>query len=328
MPRIGFVGRRTVRTSAPRLMGYAWMAVAITIWASWLVLTSSGVTTALSPVDLAGLRALVPAVVLAPLLWRQRYEVARLGLQKSLLLSLYGAPFTLCVGYGLSYAPVAHAGAMVPSLMPVFVLFIGWIALGQRVSAYQLGSAVLIIAGAAAIVFRPAEGARPDNLWIGHGVFLAGAFFWACFTLTLRQHAISPFLATALVGAISTLCLAPFWVMSGLSTMGAATPPDIAFQFVFQGVITGLVSLYAFGEALRVLGLVATRLAAFTPAVATCLAIPILSQVPDAYEIAAIGLVVGGLLVASLPARAVRSAASERGQSPDDPRCRKSQMPY
>ena len=55
-----------------RLKGYAWMMAAVVIWASWLVLTSSGVTTDLSPIDLAGLRALVPAIVLGPLLWRHR----------------------------------------------------------------------------------------------------------------------------------------------------------------------------------------------------------------------------------------------------------------
>lgn len=102
------------------------MSVAIFIWAIWLVLTSSGVTTDLTPVDLAGLRALVPAVVLAPMLWRHRQDIVQFGFLRILLLSVYGAPFTLCVGYGLSYAPVAHAGVMVPSLMPVVVTAVGF----------------------------------------------------------------------------------------------------------------------------------------------------------------------------------------------------------
>ena len=286
------------------------MAVAISIWASWLVLTSSGVTTDLSPIDLAGLRALMPALILAPLLWRQRRDVAKLGLKKSLLLSVYGAPFTLCVGYGLGYAPVAHAGVMVPSLMPVCVTFIGWLVLGRRVSTSHFSSAMLIVAGASAIVFRPVDVTNSEDLWIGHSLFLAAAVFWACFTLTVQRHAIAPFLATALVGIISTLGLAPFWAISELSMLAEASFQDIAFQFVFQGIIAGLVSLFAFGEALRLLGLLATRLSAFTPAVATCLAIPILSQVPDLYEIAALALVVGGLLVASLPARVTRPGSS------------------
>lgn len=311
------MGRRTPPTShnrramnshrVSRLIGYAWMSVAILIWASWLVLTSSGVTTDLAPIDLAGLRALIPAVVLAPMLWRHRQDISQLGPAKILLLSLYGAPFTLCVGYGLGFAPVAHAGAMVPGLMPVVVTVVGFLALGQRLSAPQVLSALLIMAGASAIVFRPSNALSMEEIWIGHTLFLTGAVFWASFTLTVRRYAISSFLATALVGVVSAIGLAPIWVLSGLSSLEAASTADIAFQVFFQGVITGLVSLYAFGEALRRLGLVATRLSALTPAAATLLAFPILSQVPDRVEVAALGLVVVGLLVASMPMRPARS---------------------
>ncbi|MDX1742847.1 MAG: DMT family transporter, partial [Ruegeria sp.] len=286
----------------------AWMSVAIAIWASWLVLTSTGVTTDLTPVDLAGLRTLVPAVVLAPILWRERELVARIGLGKCLLLSAYGAPFTLCVGYGLGYAPVAHAGAMVPSLMPVAVAAVGFLVLGQRISAPQFLSAVLIVAGASAIVLRRAQPWGSDELWVGHLLFLVGALLWACFTLTVRRHSIDPFLATAVVGAVSTLGLAPIWALSGLSSLGTASTPDIAFQLIFQGVVTGLISIFAFGRALRLLGAVATRMSALTPAAATLLAIPILSQMPDTFEIAALGLVVCGLLVASIPSRRTQTA--------------------
>ena len=291
-----------------RFKGYAWMSIAILIWASWLVLTSSGVTTNLSPIDLAGLRALGPAIVLSPLLWRQRHELAKLGLVKCLLLSAYGAPFTLCVGYGLGYAPVAHAGAMVPSLMPVLVATGGVLLLGQRMSVHQKLSALLIIAGVLVIVLRPAQGSSPDGVWIGHMLFFVGALFWACFTLTVRHTTISPFLATAIVGTVSTLGLAPIWVLSGLSSLGTSSASDIVFQLIFQGVITGLISLYAFGQALRLLGAVATRMSAITPAVATFLAITILSQVPDTFEGAALSLVMGGLLVASIPSRTSQSA--------------------
>ena len=294
------------------LKGYAWMTAAVVIWASWLVLTSSGVTTDLSPIDLAGLRALVPAIVLGPLLWRQRQEIAKLGLARCLMLSLYGAPFTLCVGYGLGYAPVAHAGAMVPSLMPVIVAFAGSLIFGQRISQPHLWSALLIVSGALAIVLRSDEISGTRDIWIGHALFLMAALFWACFTLTLRRHAVPPFLATSVVATISTLGLVPIWALPGLSSLGSASTSDVVFQLIFQGVITGLVSLYAYGQALQLIGLVATRLAAMTPAVATLLAVPVLAQVPDTFELAVLGLVVGGLLVASLPPRVTLTPAVQR----------------
>ncbi|MEM1162432.1 MAG: EamA/RhaT family transporter, partial [Pseudomonadota bacterium] len=139
-----------------------------------------------------------------------------------------------------------------------------------------------------------------------------GALLWACFTVTVRRHAINPFLATAIVGTVSTVGLVPVWTLGGLSSLGIASASDIAFQLIFQGVITGLVSLYAFGNALRLLGPVATRLSALTPAVATLLAVPILFQVPSTVEVAALGLVVGGLLVLSVPTRTSRRRAPSR----------------
>ena len=119
------------------LAGYAWMSVAILIWASWLVLTSSGRTTDLSVLDLAALRALIPTLILAPLLWRARAKVARIGLVRCLLISLYGLPFILCVGYGLSMAPVAHAGALVPGTMPLFAVALSGIFLGEFIGKRQ-----------------------------------------------------------------------------------------------------------------------------------------------------------------------------------------------
>lgn len=301
-PPIG-IDRPACAGTVSRGVGYAWMSVAVSVWASWLVLTSSGVTTDLSPVDLAGFRALVPAVVLAPFLWRQRRQVARIGLWRSLLLSAYGAPFTLCVGYGLGFAPVAHAGAMVPGLMPVMVTVIGVLIMGQGLSAGQSISALLIATGVAAIVLGSTEALNQQEAWTGHALFLLGALFWACFTVTVRRHAIAPFLAAAIVAVVSMVGLAPVWAFAGLSTLATASAPDIAFQLIFQGVITGLVSLYAFGQALRVLGSVATRLTALTPVVATCLAVPVLSQVPDLFDVAALGAVLAGLLIASAPSR-------------------------
>ncbi len=281
------------------MAGYTWMAIAISIWASWLVLTSSGRTTALSVFDLAWFRALAPAFLLAPLLWRQRREIAKLGLTRCLLLSAYGAPFTLCVGYGLSFAPVAHAGAMVPGLMPVFAAVLSFLFLGQRLKLQQTTSVFLILSGAFAILLWTSATSGPDETWIGQLFFLIGALCWACFTVTMKALDISPFLATGILGGMSAAGLAPFWAFSELSSMGAAHPADVVFQAVFQGVFSGLVSLFAFGKALRLIGSNATTLSALTPGVAALLAIPVLGQVPHLIDCLALVLVVAGLVLGS-----------------------------
>lgn len=282
------------------LAGYAWMSLAVLIWASWLVLTSSGRTTTLSVVDLAVLRAAVPTVVLAPMLWRERRTVAQLGALRCLYLSAYGAPFALLVGYGLGLAPVADAGAIVPGLMPVFALALAFVFLGQRLSRGDLVAVFLILSGAAVILLRGTDQLTADQAWAGHILFLFGALCWAGFTVTVRTFEIPAFLATAIVGAVSTTWLLPLWIVSGLSNLEDTNWNDVVFQTVFQGIISGLISMFAFSHALRLIGARAAALSALTPGVATLIALPVLGQTPNALDILALAFVMTGLIIWNL----------------------------
>jgi drug/metabolite transporter (DMT)-like permease len=288
---------QTVGERGASMMGYAWMSLAVLIWASWLVLTSSGRTTNLSVVDLAGFRAVIPTVVLAPLLWRHRNIVAQLGATRCLLLSAYGAPFTLLVGHGLGFAPVAHAGAMVPGLMPVFAVALAYVFLGQRQGKGSVAALVLILSGAVTILLRGTDQLAVREMWVGHLLFFSGALCWACFTVTIRTFEIPAFLATAIVGAVSTSWLLPFWIVSDLSNFVTARWTDIVFQAVFQGIISGLISMYAFAQALRLIGVQASVLSALTPGVAAILAVPVLGQIPQLSDVFALGVVVMGLII-------------------------------
>ncbi len=284
-------------SSAALLAGYAWMSLAVLIWASWLVLTSSGRTTTLAVIDLASFRAFVPTMVLAPLLWHNRQVVLRIGGMRCLLLAAYGAPFTLFVGYGLEFAPVAHAGALVPGLMPVFALAFAFLFCGEGVGPKEAIAVVLILCGAATISMRGTDPLVANEMWRGHLLFLAGAVCWACFTVTVRRIEISALIATGIVGAMSTVVLLPIWVLFDFSRLSTAHGADIAFQVVFQGVIAGLVSMYAFGRALKLVGASASALSALTPGVAALLAVPVLGQIPQPTDLFALGLVVTGLVV-------------------------------
>ena len=278
---------QTVRESGASLAGYAWMSLAVSIWR----------TTTLSVVDLAVFRAVIPTVVLAPLLWHHRRTVAQLGATRCLLISAYGAPFTLLVGHGLGFAPVAHAGAMVPGLMPVFAVALACVFLGQRLSKGIVVALVLILSGAMTILLRGADQLAVHDMRAGHFLFLLGAFCWACFTITVRAFEIPAFLATAIVGAASTTWLLPFWIVSDLSNLATAPWTDIVFQSVFQGIISGLISVYAFSRALRLIGGQASVLSALTPGVAAGLAVPVLGQAPPLSDIFALGVVVMGLII-------------------------------
>ena len=206
----------------------------------------------------------------------------------------------MLVGYGLGFAPVAHAGAMVPGLMPVFTVVLAYVFLFQRLSKENVLAMMLILAGALAVFLRGTDPSAVHDIWVGHVLFLLGALCWACFTVTVRAFDIPAFLATAIVGAVSTTWLLPFWIVSDLSNFATAHWADIAFQTVFQGIISGLISLYAFSRALRLIGGQASVLSALTPGVAALLAVPVLGQVPQILDIFALVAVVTGLVIWNL----------------------------
>ena len=287
------MGEALTQPSA-RLRGLFWIAIAVLIWAAWLVVTTSGQATELAVMDLALLRTGVPALILAPVLWRGRAELRALGLGRILALALYGAPFTLSVAYGLTLAPSAHAGAMVPGMMPLFAALLGVAILRERLNHIQLVGLLLILLAAGLIVFAGGLSGGPSP---GHRFFLIGALCWAAFTVTLKTVSISAFLVTGLVGAISAFVLLPIWVISGFGQVLTAPVSDFLFQIVFQGLLTGFVSVFAFGKALELLGESARGASALVPGLAALMAIPVLGQVPSGAEVVALALVILGIWV-------------------------------
>ena len=269
------------------------------IWAGWLVLTSTGRVTDLAVIDLAGFRALIPTLVLAPLLWRERPVFRQIGLARCLLLACYGLPFTLCVGYGLTFAPVSHAGALVPGTMPLIAAMLGLVFLRERVEGKRLIGLAFILLSTLFVTLHSGSLAGTGETRIGHGLFLLGSLCWAIFTVTMKPIGVSPYLATAIVGGISTILVLPVWVLSDLSNLSQARAGDILFQLIFQGVPAGLVSLYAFGQAIRLLGSAAGAFSALVPGIAALMAIPVLGQIPSSAELVALGLVVAGVYLAT-----------------------------
>lgn len=290
--------------------GVAWGALAVTIWAGWLVFTTIGARGDLSTADLALFRSAIPALILAPLLWRRRADIRAIGVRRALQLALYGAPFVLLVGAGLQSAPVAHAGVIVPGLMPVFAALLGAIAFHERFPAARLLGFALIIAAVGLIAVD--AGVFAGGSFAAHGLFIAGAFGWAVFTVTARPLGQSPYVTTAVVGAVSAILLAPAMLAFDLSRLGEAAWSDAALHAAWQGLLSGLLSVYAYGRAIEALGASqAAALAALVPFVATAMAAPLLDQTPGAPAL--LGLLVVGagvyLAVGAPPPRLRRRPA-------------------
>lgn len=126
---------------------------AVSIWASWSVITRSAVTTNLNAWDIAELRFGVAGLLLAPVLLRRGLALDRLGsFGLAVIIAGNGAPYALIAATGLQFAPAYDSGALNPGCMPLFVALIATVVLKEQLSTTRKLGFFLILVGAVIIV--------------------------------------------------------------------------------------------------------------------------------------------------------------------------------
>jgi drug/metabolite transporter (DMT)-like permease len=225
------------------------------VGAGWQIMTRQSAMSAIAPLDLAMLRYWIPALVLAPLAWRQGLRPA--GLPWPLLLVLVvggGLPFGLLAMTGAKFAPAAHMGVLVPGAAPLLAAGIAWLlsretpSRGRAAGLACMGLSVVVL-GARAWADDGAAGT-----WRGDALFLVAAFVWAAFTLALRRSGLGPLHAAALINTWSALLLLPWFAVHGAPTIASLPWPELAIHALWQGVLAGLLGFLMFAVAVARLG--------------------------------------------------------------------------
>ena len=282
------------------LCGFA----AVSIWASWSVITRLAVTTSLDAWDIVALRFGVAGVLMAPILVQRGLARDRLGWRGlAVIIAGTGAPYALVAAVGLRFAPAYDGGALNPGCMPLFVALIAALVLGEKLSiARQLGLS-LILAGALIIVGWRAAAWSPSRTF-GDALFLFAAFLTACFTVVMRQAKLDPLHVAALVSTGSLMIYLPIYLALHGTCLAQLPLAEITVQAIFQGVLVTIVSLLLYGRAVAILG--ASGGAAFGALVPALLAIPLLGEWPNETDWVGILLISAGVYLTSggpLPSR-------------------------
>src|SRR4030095_4025880 len=90
-------------------------------------------------VTLGLLRYAIPALVMLPLLLRSMAAYRKAGLVKcAVMVCGSGAPFFLICSLGMTFAPAAHVGVMLPGVMPMFVALFSVLLFGERFGGARL----------------------------------------------------------------------------------------------------------------------------------------------------------------------------------------------
>jgi drug/metabolite transporter (DMT)-like permease len=287
-------------TSAEYMRGALYGLAAASIWAGWIVVARLGVTTSLTPWDIAALRYGVGGLLLLPYLWRKGLAIDRLGWIGFFAIVIgCGAPMVLLVNAGLLFAPAAHAGGLFSGVVPLMVALLAAPILHEAFTSAKRVGLALILAGVIAIVWS-AGGTIGTRENIGHVLFVGGALLWACYTVAMRRARLDGIHAAA-IAAVGTLVLyLPVYAVVAGGSLFQTPPADIALQAFVQGVLAAVVALVLYGRAVSILG--ASGGAAFPalcPAMTAVLAIPILGEWPTTMDWIAIILISAGVYIVS-----------------------------
>jgi drug/metabolite transporter (DMT)-like permease len=287
------------RTTAKYARGALFGLGAVLIWAGNIVVAGLGLRSSLTPWDIAAIRFAVAGLVLLPYVMRRGLAVDRLGWIGLAALVLGGAPTVLLANAGLLFAPASHAGALFPGVMPLVVALLAAPILKEAFTLQKRIGFLLISTGIAGIVWvSGATIGTSQN--IGHLLFLASAFAFACYTVAMRRARLEGLHAAAISAVGSMLIyLPPYAIVAGAGVF-AAPPTAIALQALVQGLLTAVFSYVIYGLAVSILGASSgAAFAASCPAMTALLAIPILGEWPSCVDWAAIALISVGVYVVS-----------------------------
>jgi drug/metabolite transporter (DMT)-like permease len=280
--------------------GAAWALFAISIWAGWFISTRLDAGSGLTAYDIVALRFGVAAVILLPITIRLRCGLGLLHWTTTLaLFAGSGVIYSLLTTAGVFFAPAAEGAALTPGVMPMATALLSVLLLKERLARSQITGLCLILAGVIAIAgFGLFQGAH--RAWIGHILFVMGAFLFAGYTIALRRSGLSGLEAAALVSIWSSAVYLPFYAALLHPRLLEVPPASLVIPAIYQGILTNVISLFAYGRAVSALGPSrAAPFAALIPAFSALLGLAILGEHPTLADWTGIACVSCGVYAAS-----------------------------
>jgi drug/metabolite transporter (DMT)-like permease len=263
------------------------------------------------PVALSLARWVIALALLLPFAWRSTMR-HRAALVRHWRILLAIGPLGVGAYNTLQYIALQTSTPMATSLIasssPVFILALGALVFGERTRSAQWAGAALSVAGVVLVMARgdPANLAQlafvPGDL-----IMLVANLTWTLYTWLLRRHRPDlPFAPLLLVQmAIGVAAIAPFAVLEA-----AMSPARIEWSggavaaMLYMAVFPSLAAYWCWDLGIRRVGaVIPVYFANLTPVFAAVLSMWLLADSPRVYHVAALALIIGGIHLASRPAR-------------------------
>jgi len=308
---------------SPKTVGVSAAAITIVIWTSFIIIARASAARTLTPFDITFCRILGAGVVLLPWGWwlNRRgklpgwLRLSTLSFRDTARIGLFGGlGFGTLVYTGFFFAPAAHGSVLTPGSLPLWTTLIAAWLLHERITPTRAVGLTLIVAGGLLVggtsLLKAFSG---GEVWKGDLLFMSAAMCWSVYSVQVRRLGVDAVRATIAIIVFAFVFYVPVYIVLALtgvasSHLGTAPAGEIAFQMIFQGIGSVVISGITFTKMIQYFGPVRTTMfTAIVPGSSALGAVYFLGE-PLSWNLwAGLALVTFGILFG---VRGVRSAAS------------------
>jgi len=247
------------------------------------------------------LRIVPGALVMIPVMFRLGVMLSLQSWPRAAMLMVgASAVFPYVVSKGLTYAPASDGGALAPGMLPFWTALAAYAFTREIPGPRRRMGLAMILAGAVVVSLWQIYSGADEGAWRGHLMFLLGSGCFAVYSVIFRQSGLSPLHGMVIGLFWGALLITPVLLATGNVTFAAVGLNDIAIMIVLQSFIIGILAMFLFGYAVKVLGAAETAaFGALTPILALMGGAVFLDESVTLFKVAGVTLVVVGVFLAS-----------------------------
>lgn len=301
--------------SQPRSLDWLIFALVPIFFSSNLIF-GRGVTGEIGPFITAFIRWAGSTLVMLPVLYVHR-STARKFIRQHAWLWLWLGFLSIVICGGLVYwgliLTTASNATLIYTTSPLFIILFEWQFSGRKISSRELLGMLLAFAGVVAIVLRGDIGALTHMAFnLGDLSMLVAAIAFAVYSILLRRpaaRAVPPLPLFGLVALSGSLLMLPLATLEFFH--GGLFPSSATAWSKMAGIIlfASLAAFFCFQHTVRIFGPVTAGVTLYMmPPVSIVMAVVFLGESFEYYHAIGIILVLGGIVLATVKPRALKTS--------------------
>lgn len=280
-----------------QLKGIVYASLVVFLFAAFVLVSRSGLSTSLHLGDIAALRFGIGAMLLLPFLRIGQVKKFH-AVEMLLLAALGGLGFALLAYAGFALAPASHGGVLIHGTLALTTYLLIAAFGAHRTPTGRRAGLGLIAVGVVGILWE-GSAATTAEILLGDFCLIAASFSWSGYGLYAKKLGIPAVQAAAVVSVCSAVAFLPVYLLFADKMLLHADWRDLVVQAGFQGVLIGAGSIFIYTRATSLLG--PEKVSTFTAAV-PCLTLTggllFLGERPSPTAIVGASLVTAGMVVA------------------------------